>query len=151
MLSGIGISDNASGNAAAARGGGGQDVDEDDDDDDDEDYVDGEENEVELPPEVMKRLYELKALQSEKDVIYEKYKAKRAELELEFAKEYGAIYSRRAEVVAGKSRDIDDPEPELGAQGEGGTGGEAAGGEVGVPHFWMQCMLHHEALHDVVW
>ncbi|CAN0017300.1 unnamed protein product [Ectocarpus fasciculatus] len=150
MLSGIGISDNASGNAAAARGGGGQDVDEDDDDDDDEDYVDGEENEVELPPEVMKRLYELKALQSEKDVIYEKYKAKRAELELEFAKEYGAIYSRRAEVVAGKSRDIDDPEPELGAQGEGGTGGEAAGGEVGVPHFWMQCMLHHEALHDVV-
>ena len=25
------------------------------------------------------------------------------------------------------------------------------GGESGVPHFWMQCMLHHEALHDVVW
>ncbi|CAN0292243.1 unnamed protein product [Laminaria digitata] len=24
------------------------------------------------------------------------------------------------------------------------------GGESGVPHFWMQCMLHHEALHDVV-
>lgn len=39
--------------------------------------------------------------------IYEKYKAKRAELEMEFAKEYGAIYSRRAEVVAGRSRDMD--------------------------------------------
>ncbi|CAN0370867.1 unnamed protein product, partial [Ectocarpus sp. 12 AP-2014] len=69
MLSGIGISDNASGDAVSAtpRSGGGQGVDEDDDDDD-EDYVDEEDNEVELPPEVMKRLYELKALQSEKDV-----------------------------------------------------------------------------------
>lgn len=28
-----------------------------------------DDNEVELPPEVMKRLYQLKALQSEKDVV----------------------------------------------------------------------------------
>ncbi|CAM9545720.1 unnamed protein product [Ascophyllum nodosum] len=27
---------------------------------------------------------------------------------------------------------------------------EDDGKEAGVPHFWMQCMLHHEALHDVV-
>lgn len=36
-------------------------------------------------------------------------------------------------------------------ESEGGAGGEEEEGEVGVPHFWMQCMLHHEALHDVVW
>lgn len=36
--------------------------------------------------------------------IYEKYKIKRAELELEFAGEYGKVYERRAEVVAGRAR-----------------------------------------------
>eukprot|EP00752_Nemacystus_decipiens_P003886 g3570.t2 len=107
-----------------------------------EDLEEGD-NEVELPPEVMKRLYQLKALQSEKDVIYDKYKAKRAELELEFASEYGRVYARRAEIVAGRGRDMDDSEGGAGAEDE-------QSGEVGVPHFWMQCMLHHEALHDVL-
>ncbi|CAM9790689.1 unnamed protein product, partial [Hapterophycus canaliculatus] len=114
-----------------------------------------EDNEVELPPEVMNRLYQLKALQSEKDVVYEKYKERRAALEMEFAKEYGAIYERRAEVVAGRARDMDDGERGGGwdddADGSARAGGEDAGaGEVGVPNFWMQCMLHHEAMHDVV-
>lgn len=36
------------------------------------------------------------------------------------------------------------------AGGTGADGQEEESGEVGVPHFWMQCMLHHEALHDVV-
>lgn len=42
--------------------------------------------------------------------VYEKYKERRAALEMEFAKEYGAIYERRAEVVAGRARDMDDGE-----------------------------------------
>ena len=37
------------------------------------------------------------------------------------------------------------------ASGEMGEEEEDDGKEAGVPHFWMQCMLHHEALHDVVW
>ena len=32
-------------------------------------YLIFKEDEVDLPPEVMKRLYELKALQSEKDIV----------------------------------------------------------------------------------
>lgn len=36
-----------------------------------------------------------------------------------------------------------------GSEAEGTAEDEA--GEGGVPHFWMQCMLHHEALRDVVW
>lgn len=45
-------------------------MDEDDDEEDEEDdEEDPEVDEVDLPPEVMKRLYQLKALQSEKDVV----------------------------------------------------------------------------------
>lgn len=42
---------------------------DDGDEEDDEDDDDGEGDEVDLPPEVMKRLYQLKALQSEKDIV----------------------------------------------------------------------------------
>ncbi|CAM9314928.1 unnamed protein product, partial [Scytosiphon promiscuus] len=112
----------------------------------------GADNEVELPPEVMKRLYQLKALQSEKDVVYEKYKERRAALEMEFAKEYGAIYERRAEVVAGRARDMDDGESQHSSAEFWGTCRKIVGvkGEQGTPERKMHCMLHHEALHDVV-
>lgn len=45
------------------------DGDEENDEDDDDDDEDGDGDEVDLPPEVMKRLYQLKALQSEKDIV----------------------------------------------------------------------------------
>lgn len=122
---------------------------EDGDELDEGDEEDGDE--VDLPPEVMKRLYQLKSLQSEKDVVYSQYKDERAELESKFAKLYGAIYGRRTDIVTGRA----GPTTE-GAQaedaGKGGEEGEKGdkGKESGVPHFWMQCMLHHEALRDVV-
>ncbi|CAM9957299.1 unnamed protein product [Pylaiella littoralis] len=157
VLSRISINENASGKSTATSTAGRSGEEEEghvDDDDDDEEEDDDEErdNEVELPPEVMKRLYQLKALQSEKDVIYEKYTVKRAELEMEFASAYGAVYSRRAEVVAGRARDVDGPEGDATSTLEQREKGEEedSQSEIGIPHFWMQCMLHHEALHDVV-
>lgn len=39
--------------------------------------------------------------------MYDRYKVERAELESRFAAEYGAIYSQRADVVAGRGTNAD--------------------------------------------
>eukprot|EP00904_Undaria_pinnatifida_P002937 jgi/Undpi1/12644/HiC_scaffold_6.g02312.m1 len=136
-LSGLSVAENGGGDGDAEMEGADGEVEEGDEEDEE-----GEENEVQLPREVMRRLYQLKALHSQKELVYDRYKAERAALERKFASEYANIYARRAEVVAGRLKNIDVLEVDKMEAGEGG--------ESGVPHFWMQCMLHHEALHDVV-
>jgi len=123
-------------------------VDNEDDEDDDEDY-DPEEDDgtMQIPPSVYRRILALKELQDAREVVQERYRRERAELEAKFRQEYEPLFIKRADIVAGR---LDVQKPEPAPESEGADAEEEGDDVMGIPQFWLMVLLHNESVVDLI-
>eukprot|EP00611_Tribonema_gayanum_P023564 TRINITY_DN4983_c0_g1_i1.p1 TRINITY_DN4983_c0_g1~~TRINITY_DN4983_c0_g1_i1.p1 ORF type:complete len:391 (-),score=118.94 TRINITY_DN4983_c0_g1_i1:382-1512(-) len=122
-------------------------LDNDNDDDTEDEIYEGEDGDrVVVPHSVLRRINALRDLQGKRDDIYEEYKAARRVLEAEYRKRYDVLYQERCGIVSGNK--------EVETESEAGDDEEEHGGEgediKGVPSFWANAMIRHEALQDLI-
>lgn len=129
-------------NISATSSGGEEASDEDDEDYEEEDDDEG----VQLPHAVMKRVLALKQLQDKRTDVFNEYKAARIELEAKFRPRYTELYVERKDIVNGDK----EPQPVDGEQADEHPEEEENEPVKGVPQFWLQSLLRHEALADLI-
>jgi len=117
--------------------------DDDDDGEGDEDGVGGEG--LTIPQSVFRRLMKMKELHEERQALLEQYSKERANLEAKFRAMYRPLYTSRSDLIAGRAdvpaTEFNDPEHPAESEGDN---------VVGVPQFWLRCMLNHDNLAELI-
>ncbi|CAM9850567.1 unnamed protein product [Chrysoparadoxa australica] len=132
----------------------GEEDDEDeigDGEEDEDESGDEEEEEEELSPQMLKKIVALKQLQMQRDKVHDAYLEARVELESRFRSQYEENYSKRAQILSGQLKVEVDLEKEGGEQLMAEANADLEEDTTpGIPHFWLQCLLRHEAMADII-
>mmetsp|Transcript_4189 Transcript_4189/g.6387 ORF Transcript_4189/g.6387 Transcript_4189/m.6387 type:complete len:357 (-) Transcript_4189:31-1101(-) len=103
-----------------------------------------------LPRSTSIRVAALKKLHEQKESVFEEYKAARCALEAQFRAKYNPLFKEREDIVTG-SKEIEIPAEELSSidvkSDENVMSDDVV---IGIPDFWKQSILRHEALSDLV-
>lgn len=122
--------------------------DVEDDEDDDEETIE-EEEEVEedmmaiLPENVRKRVESLKALNRQRDELYENYLVERAALENKYSFQTRQLYEDRLKIIKGTMNNTTKPQ-------DGDAEKPPEDSIIGIPQFWVCAMGHMETVAELV-
>mmetsp|Transcript_27258 Transcript_27258/g.35753 ORF Transcript_27258/g.35753 Transcript_27258/m.35753 type:complete len:326 (-) Transcript_27258:341-1318(-) len=108
--------------------------------------VDGEGVELSIPQPVFRRLMKMKELHEERVLLLEQYHRERAELEAKYRAMYQPLFGKRGDLIAGR---VDVPPGEY-ADPAAPPEPESGSDIVGVPQFWLRCMLNHDNLAELI-
>lgn len=126
---------------------------EDVEDDDDEETIEEEEEEEEedmmaiLPENVRNRVESLKALNSQRDELYENYLVERAALENKYSFQTRQLYEDRFKVITGTMNNTTKPQA---SDGDGDVEKSPEDSIIGIPQFWVCAMGHMETVAELV-
>ena len=112
-------------------------------DNDDEELID-------MPVEVTKRVIGLKKLQTEAEAIDEEYKVERLALEKKFRARKQPLLDQRTQIVAGLVEPVLTPEEEAEIPVPVDSTEENVGPIVGIPGFWGQCLTNNGSIGEFI-
>mmetsp|Transcript_27662 Transcript_27662/g.46305 ORF Transcript_27662/g.46305 Transcript_27662/m.46305 type:complete len:392 (+) Transcript_27662:189-1364(+) len=103
-----------------------------------------------LPKKVQARLKVLEDLQENYDTLEEQFQAEKAALVAKYNTLYEPFYTKRADIVAGRTEvecEEEDEEEEDDEEEEGEPGPDK---KVGIPEFWLRAMKNNDVLEEQI-